>query len=62
MKTRKRAIPQDSLSVEEKGRTIHVFTHRNTIVVTVAPAGCTGLDRHFTFTEFYNLFLNLKQP
>lgn len=60
MKVNKRAIPKDELSAEDKGRGVHVFTHRNKICVSISKGKEQTAFHEFTHSQFCNLFERLK--
>jgi hypothetical protein len=53
MKVNTRSVPKDEVSVEEKGRRIHIFTHRQTIVLVASDYDSTGDSKHMTFDQLY---------
>lgn len=59
MKTRKRSVPLDMLSVEKKGKWLQISTHREQIVLSFGPEGCCGLDLRYDFEAFLQLLHRL---
>ena len=60
MKVGKRLISKDELSAEEKGRQVHIYTHRNKICVSVRNVKEQTAFHEFTHSQFCNLFERLK--